>query len=88
MICFAKPGLTEHLYIVRKEVFSITCCSAVRTLDRRPSIFIRDKLIFFSERVLHKDYDRNGSVEEKKSLVVSLKGLGAKTNLLAVNRQS
>jgi hypothetical protein len=51
----------------------------MRTLDERPSMFIRDKLVFSSERVLHKDYDRKGSVE-KKSLVVSLKGLGAKTN--------
>jgi hypothetical protein len=39
------------------------------------------------ERMLHKDYDWKGSVE-KKSLVVSLKGLGAKKNWLAVNRQS
>jgi hypothetical protein len=50
------------------------------TFDKRPSIFIRDKPIFSSERVLHKDYDRNGSVEKEMSLVVSLKGLDAKTN--------
>jgi hypothetical protein len=31
------------------------------------------------EQLLHKDYDRKGSVE-KKSLVVSLKGLDAKMN--------
>jgi hypothetical protein len=37
--------------------------------------------------MLHKDYDDNGSVE-KKILVVSLKGLGAKTSWLALNRQS
>jgi hypothetical protein len=37
--------------------------------------------------VRHKNYDRKGSVE-KKNLVVNLKGLGAKTNRLAVNRQS
>jgi hypothetical protein len=49
-------------------------------------MFIRDKPIFPSERVLHKDYYRKGSVE-KKSRVVSLKGLDAKTNWLAVNRQ-
>jgi hypothetical protein len=33
--------------------------------------------------MLHKDYDRNGSVEkkeEKKYLVMILKGLGAKMN--------
>jgi hypothetical protein len=36
--------------------------------------------IFSSERMLHKDNDRKGSVEKKKSLSVSPKGLGAKTN--------
>jgi hypothetical protein len=44
-----------------------------------PSIFIRDKPIFSSERMLHKDYYRRSSVE-KKYLVVGLKGLDAKTN--------
>jgi hypothetical protein len=29
--------------------------------------------------MLHKDYDRKRSVKKKQSLVVSLKGLGAKT---------
>jgi hypothetical protein len=47
--------------------------------DEMPSIFIRDKQIFSSERMLHKDYYRRSSVE-KKSLVVGLKGLDAKTN--------
>jgi hypothetical protein len=36
--------------------------------------------------MLHKDYDRKGSVE-RKGLVVNFRGLGAK-NSLAVNRQS
>jgi hypothetical protein len=31
-------------------------------------------------REFHKDYDRKSSVANKKSLVGSLKGLGAKTN--------
>jgi hypothetical protein len=39
-----------------------------------PSIFIRDKPFFSSERVLHKDYYLRSSAE-KKSLVVGLKGL-------------
>jgi hypothetical protein len=54
----------------------------MRTLDERPSIFIRDKPIFSSQRLLHKDYYRNGSVKKKKreSLVVGLTGLEAKTN--------
>jgi hypothetical protein len=42
--------------------------------------------ILSSERMLHKDYDRKGSVE--KTLIVSLERLGTKTNWLAVNRQS
>jgi hypothetical protein len=49
-------------------------------------LFIRDKHIFPSERMLRKDYDRKGSIE-KKNLAASLKGLDAKTNWLAVNRQ-
>jgi hypothetical protein len=51
----------------------------ISTLDERPSIFIRDKQIFSSERMLHKDYYSKRSVE-KKILIVSLKGSGAKTN--------
>jgi hypothetical protein len=35
-----------------------------------------------------KDYYRKCSVEKERSLAVSLKGLDAKTNWLAVNRQS
>jgi hypothetical protein len=50
----------------------------IRTLDERPGIFIRDKPIFSSERMLLKEYYRKGSIE-KKSLVLSLKAL-AKTN--------
>jgi hypothetical protein len=38
--------------------------------------------------MLYKDYDCKGSDAEKKKLVVSLKGLGNKTNWLSVNRQS
>jgi hypothetical protein len=52
----------------------------INTFDERPSIFIGDKPIFSSERMLHKDYYRNGSVERKGFLVVSLKTLEAKTN--------
>jgi hypothetical protein len=33
---------------------------------RRPSMFIRDIPNFSSERVLHKDYDRKGSVAKNK----------------------
>jgi hypothetical protein len=41
----------------------------------------------WGERMLHEDDDRKCSVE-KKSLIMSLKGLHSKTNWLAVNRQS
>jgi hypothetical protein len=49
-------------------------------LDERPSIFIRDKTTSSSERMLYRDCYRKGSVEKKRSLLVSLKGLDAKTN--------
>jgi hypothetical protein len=65
MICFAKSGLIEDLYIVYKEEFLIICYT-IRTLEKRPSIFIRDRPIFSSETMLHKDYDGNGSVPKKK----------------------
>jgi hypothetical protein len=35
--------------------------------------------------MLHKDYYRKDFDEKKKAMVVSLKGLDAKTNYLAVN---
>jgi hypothetical protein len=37
----------------------------MHTLNIRASIFIRDKTILSSERMLHKDYDRKGSVKKK-----------------------
>jgi hypothetical protein len=49
------------------------------TLDESSSIFIRDKPTFSSERILHKDCHRKGSVENK-SLLIGLKGLEAKMN--------
>jgi hypothetical protein len=68
MMCPAKPVLTKDLCIVQKEEFSITCYICAKcTLDERPSIFIRDKPIFSSERMLHKEY--------------YCKGLGWKNNL-------
>jgi hypothetical protein len=78
MIYFAKPVLTKDLYIVQKQERSVTCYMCDSTLDERPSIFIRDKPIFSSERMLHKDYNLKSSVEKKK-LGVILKGLGTKT---------
>jgi hypothetical protein len=45
----------------------------------RPSIFIRDKPNISSGRMLHKDYDYEGSVEKIMSGVI-LNGLDAKAN--------
>jgi hypothetical protein len=42
------------------------------------AMYIRDKPIFSSEKMLHEDYDRKGSVEKK--LIVSLEMLDAMTN--------
>jgi hypothetical protein len=42
-------------------------------------MFIKDKPILSSGRLLYKDYDLKGSVAKRKSLVVCHKGLGAKT---------
>jgi hypothetical protein len=49
------------------------------TLDERPSIFIRDKSIISSERLLYKEYTARVQLG-KKSVVVCLKVLDAKTN--------
>jgi hypothetical protein len=38
--------------------------SEIRTLYERPSIFIKDEPVLSSERMLHKKYDRKGSVEK------------------------
>jgi hypothetical protein len=44
-----------------------------------PEAVVTDRPTLSSERLLHKDYNRRGSVD-KKSLVVSLKEFFAKTN--------
>jgi hypothetical protein len=55
MICSVKPVLTKDLCIVQMEdIFNNIAICVKCTLDERPSIFIRDKPIFSSERMLHK----------------------------------
>jgi hypothetical protein len=41
------------VFPVRYELNVIYAICAIRTLDEKPSIFIRDKPIFSSERMLH-----------------------------------
>jgi hypothetical protein len=62
-----KPVLREDLSVVEKEEFSTACICAKCTPDKRKSIFIRNKTIFSSERMLYKDYYHKGSVEERIS---------------------
>jgi hypothetical protein len=67
MICFAKPSLTDDLYIVHKEEFLITCyMNDMHTWQKR-NVFIRDKDMLSSERMLRKDCNHKGSVGEKIS---------------------
>jgi hypothetical protein len=87
MICFAKPGLTEDLYIVKKEKFSKTCyiCDMytwkkamhihkINPSSRQRGCYIRTMIARVQS--------------QKKNLVVILKEHGAKMIWLALNRQS
>jgi hypothetical protein len=68
------------LYSAKARIFNNMLYVLYVHLTRR-SIFIRDKPILSSERMLNKDYDPKGSVaKKKKTLVMSPKGLGAKKN--------
>jgi hypothetical protein len=49
----------------QKQKWSIKCYMLDTYTWQRPSIFIRDKPIFSSDRMLHKDYYRKGSVAKK-----------------------
>jgi hypothetical protein len=69
MTCFAKPGLTRGLVCSAKgRMFNNVLLCAIRTLDKGKASI--DKLILSSERMLHKDYGRDDSVEKKKAMVV------------------
>jgi hypothetical protein len=50
---------------VQKDNFKYNVLHAIRTLKKRPDMFMRDKRILTSERILHKDYERKGSVSKK-----------------------
>jgi hypothetical protein len=65
----------EDLYVVHKEEVAITYYMCDMYSLTNAKHIHKDKPIFSLERMLHKDYDRKGSVSRKKSLVMSLKGL-------------
>jgi hypothetical protein len=67
IICIAKSGLTEELYILWKEYFSITCYMCDMYFWRRWSILIRETPILSSEGMLHKDYVCKVLVAKKKT---------------------
>jgi hypothetical protein len=71
--------LTPNYHLYRTHHFLGRPMLYVRyvTLTRQ-SLFIRDKPILSSQKMLHKVYDCKGSFPEKKALVVILKGLGPK----------
>jgi hypothetical protein len=66
MVCFAKSGLTGLAYSAKARIFNNILYMRYVQLTRQ-SIFIRGKPILSLERMLHKDYDRKGSVETKIS---------------------
>jgi hypothetical protein len=72
-----RAACPAHLILL--DLITLIMLCAKYTLDEKPSIFIRDKPIFSSERMLHKDYNARIQLE-KRSPVVGLKGPGAKTN--------
>jgi hypothetical protein len=71
MICFAKRILTG---LAKGGILNNMIHVLYIHLTKDQHIH---KRLISSERVLHKDYDHKGSVE-KKSLVLSPEGLGAK----------
>jgi hypothetical protein len=60
LVCSAKGRIFNNMLYVH-----------IRALDERPSIFLRDKPIFSSERMLHKDYYLKGSVAKMKIKLLS-----------------
>jgi hypothetical protein len=87
MICCAKPGLTEDLYKVQKEKFSITWYMCETYTSKRRSLFVREKPILSSERVLYKDCDSKGSDKKKKTGRDS-QGAWRRDELIGIKAQS
>jgi hypothetical protein len=65
MICLAKQRAYRGLVYSAKER---SFYKRDTYTWRKPSQFANVKPIFSSERILHKDYDRNGSAYEKRNI--------------------
>jgi hypothetical protein len=67
--CYKQDKLVldwQDLYVMHKEEFSITFCMCHTYTWQRRSLLIRHERILSSDRMLHKDCDRKGSVAKKK----------------------
>jgi hypothetical protein len=60
-------GRESQGVVARRKNFELHAICPIRKLDVKPGILIRDKPILSSERMLHKDYGRKGSVAKKTS---------------------
>jgi hypothetical protein len=84
--CFQGKGISHN---------HVDLCYVCNTYPwQRQSLFVKDKPILLSERMLHKDYNRKGWTAKKKKkkkknqqqIFMSLKGFGANINWLALWR--
>jgi hypothetical protein len=78
LICSIKPVLTEDLCVVQKQGFFNK--RAECTLHGRPSIFITENPSSLQRGCYIRTNNARVQLEKKKSLVVGIKGLDAKTN--------
>jgi hypothetical protein len=87
--CSAKPVLTEGLCVVQKQEYfnNILRICEMYTWRKAKHIHNRQTQLLVREDVTY-GLISQGFSWGKKPLVVRLKGLAAKTNWLAVNRQS
>jgi hypothetical protein len=67
-ICFPKPGLTGLVYSGQGRIFNnMLYVRYIHLTKATQSLFMRDKPIVSSQRMLHKDYGHKGSVAKKKT---------------------
>jgi hypothetical protein len=66
MICFAKPVLAEHLRIVKKEEFLVTCYMCDTYIWQNAKQSHKRQTHFLVREMLHKDCDRKNSAEKEK----------------------
>jgi hypothetical protein len=60
LIVLCRPPCYMRSMLHKESIITFCICDTYTW--KRPSVFIRNKPILSSERLLHKDYDRKGSV--------------------------